>query len=84
MKNGVPQGSVLAPNLLNDQSSRPSTARFLNAEYLALLTQTTFEEATDNLTAALDELGTYYDANSLRSMKNLDIYFLSSIIKLSL
>lgn len=46
----------------------PSAIRFLHAYDLALTTQiSNFKVAEDKLTAALDELRTYYDANVFRS-----------------
>lgn len=68
-KNGLPQGSVLAPILFNiytnDQPQDLSS--FLYADDLALATQTkSFEEAEDNLGAALEGLGKFYEDNALK------------------
>ncbi|KAJ8710342.1 hypothetical protein PYW07_009708 [Mythimna separata] len=70
-KNGLPQGSVLAPTLFNiytnDQPSTQHTERFLYADDLALAAQSfSFEEVEITLTQALESLGMYYDNNALR------------------
>lgn len=70
-RNGLPQGSVLAPILFNiytnDQPLPENTKSFIYADDLALTTQTdTFDEAEISLTAALEELGTYYEKNQLK------------------
>lgn len=70
-KNGLPQGSVLAPTLFNiytdDQPSYQNTSRFLYADDLALTCQAKdFRDVEQHLSAALDQLHLYYEANSLR------------------
>lgn len=70
-KNGLPQGSVLAPLLFNiytnDQPLLPNTKHFLYADDLALAAQTpTFEDAEQHLSAALESLDKYYSDNGLR------------------
>lgn len=70
-KNGLPQGSVLAPTLFNiytnDQPAVPETRRFLYADDIAIAAQDTdFHRVEQTLSTALNNLSTYYRANSLR------------------
>ena len=71
-KNGLPQGSVLAPTLFNiytnDQPKFLNIRRFIYADDLCLATQaTTFESIESRLTDALKELTDYYQRNSLNA-----------------
>ena len=69
-KNGLAQGSVLAPILFNiytnDQPANPHTRRFIYADDTAVAAQgKTFEEVEEKLTKALSELAIYYEDNNL-------------------
>ena len=71
-KNGLPQGSVLAPILFNiytnDQPEFADIRRFIYADDLSLATQSTsFETIETRLTEALEELTDYYTKNSLNA-----------------
>ena len=71
-KNGLPQGSVLAPTLFNiytnDQPEFPNIRRFIYADDLCLATQSTlFETIEERLTDALSVLTRYYHQNSLNA-----------------
>ena len=71
-RNGLPQGSVLAPLLFNvytnDQLIRPGTRSFVYADDLAVTTQSTdFAPIEETLTSALDGLSEYYTTNQLRA-----------------
>ena len=71
-KNGLPQGSVLAPTLFNiytnDQPEFVNIRRFIYADDLCLATQsTTFETIEQRLTDALSQLTVYYQRNSLNA-----------------
>ena len=71
-KNGLPQGSVLAPVLFNiytnDQPEFENIRRFIYADDLSLATQADcFETIETRLTSALQQLTEYYKHNSLNA-----------------
>ena len=71
-KNGLPQGSVLAPTLFNiytnDQPEFPDIRRFIYADDLCLTTQSnSFEIIEQRLNDALSHLTDYYNRNSLNA-----------------
>ena len=70
-KNGLPQGSVLAPTLYNiytnDQPVHPGTRSFLYADDLCITSQhKEFRSIETALSSALDGLLEYYTKNHLR------------------
>jgi retron-type reverse transcriptase len=71
-KNGLPQGSVLAPMLFNiytnDQPVLHKTHRFAYADDLALAAQSNnFEDTERSLSNALEGLARYYEMNCLKA-----------------
>ncbi|KAJ4931783.1 hypothetical protein JOQ06_011077, partial [Pogonophryne albipinna] len=72
LRNGLPQGSVLAPLLFNiytnDQPKSVDTRRFIYADDLGIGAQATdFKTVEDRLSNALAELTPYYEENHLRA-----------------
>ena len=72
LKNGLPQGSVLAPSpfniYTNDQPKSVGTRRFINADDLAVAAQDDeFSDVEERLSNALDDLTPYYKENHLRA-----------------
>ena len=71
-KNGLPQGSVLAPMLFNiytnDQPEYEAIRRFIYADDLCLATQASdFKTIEERLSKALNILTEYYQSNSLNA-----------------
>ncbi|KAJ3581045.1 hypothetical protein NHX12_017113, partial [Muraenolepis orangiensis] len=72
LRNGLPQGSVLAPLLFNiytnDQPKSADTRRFIYADDLGIGAQATdFKVVEDRLSNTLAELTPYYEENHLRA-----------------
>ena len=71
-RNGLPQGSVLAPMLFiiytNDKPIHTDTCSFIYADDLCIASQgNDFNNIETSLTSALSTMTTYYDTNQLRA-----------------
>ena len=72
LRNGLPQGSVLAPLLFNiytnDQPKSEDTCRFIYADNLGVAAQDSeFRIVEERFSNTLDELTPYYEENHLRA-----------------
>ena len=72
LKNGLPQGSVIAPVLCNiytyDQPRNEGTSRFIYADEFGVGAQDAdFTVVEERLSNALNDLTPYYEANHLRA-----------------
>ena len=84
-KNGLPQGSVLAPTMFNiytnDQLIYYGTRSFIYADDLCITSQyQSFKQVEETIEEALNNLTTYYKMNSLRvnpEKKHMSLRYIS-------